>query len=105
MASRLFESVFLALVPQVSFGRAHVYNLGAPVPVFLHLRALLAVVGVRNAFAPANGAFACKAPERALVAQLNEGARSHVAIANYTMPVALLAQAANRNAWLLATEN
>lgn len=55
-ASSLLEAVFLSLVEQVGFRASQVDDLGAAVSVLLLLRALAAVVRVRNARASADGA-------------------------------------------------
>lgn len=55
-ASSLLEAVFLSLVEQVRLGAPQVDDLGTPVSVLLLLRALAAVVCVRDARASADGA-------------------------------------------------
>lgn len=55
-ASSLLEAVFLSLVEQVGLRAPQVHDLGAPVSVLLLLRALAAVVRVRDARASTDGA-------------------------------------------------
>ncbi|EXF78011.1 peroxin 26 [Colletotrichum fioriniae PJ7] len=90
------------LVEQVGPGAAEVYNLGAPVAVLFEARALEAVKGVRDALAAADDALVLVVSERALVADANEGRGADVGIADGALAVALVAEAADGDAGLLA---
>jgi hypothetical protein len=99
--SPLLEPVLLALVEEVGLGATEVDDLGAPVPVLLLLRALLAVVGVRDAHAAADDAPPLERPVVALVADADQRARPHVRVADDALAVALLAQPPDGDAGLL----
>ena len=101
----LSEAVLLALVPQVRLCAAQVHDLGAPVPIFLHLRALFAVVRIRDALVAADGAPALEAAEVALVADFDQCAGPHVGVADDALSVALFTKAPNGYARLLPAEN
>lgn len=99
------EPVFLPLIEQISFGTPEVDNLRTAISVFLLLRALLAVIGVGDAETSANHAPALVGAVVTLVANSHQGTRSHIGIANHTLPVAFLAQAADGNPRLLPAHN
>ena len=101
----LSEAVLLALVPQVRLRAAQVHDLGAPVPVLLHLRALFAVVRIRDALVAADGAPALEATEVALVADFDQCAGPHVRVADDALSIALFTKAPNGYARLLPAEN
>jgi hypothetical protein len=63
--------------------------------VFLLKCALLAVVRVRHARAPADDAAPLVGPVVALVAHADEGGRPHIGVADGALAIALLAQAPN----------
>lgn len=63
-ASSLLEAVLLSLVEQVGFRAPQVDDLGTAVSVLLLLRALAAVVRVRDARASADGAPTLKRKQR-----------------------------------------
>ncbi|KAK0378353.1 peroxin 26 [Colletotrichum limetticola] len=90
------------LVEQVGPGAAEVYNLGAPVAVLFEARALEAVKGVRDALAAADDALVLVVSERALVADADEGRGADVGVADGALAVALVAEAADGDAGLLA---
>ncbi|KAG7051035.1 peroxin 26 [Colletotrichum scovillei] len=87
---------------QVGPGAAEVYNLGAPVAVLFEARALEAVKGVRDALAAADDALVLVVSERAFVADADEGRGADVGVADGALAVALVAEAADGDAGLLA---
>ncbi|KXH34521.1 peroxin 26 [Colletotrichum simmondsii] len=87
---------------KVGPGAAEVYNLGAPIAVFFETRALEAVKGVRDALAAADDALVLVVSERALVADTDEGRGADVGVADGALSVALVAEAADGDAGLLA---
>ena len=99
------EPIFFPLIPQVSLRRAQIHYLRAPVPVLLHLRALFAIIGVRDALPAANCAPSLEATEVALVADFDQSAGSDVGIADDAFAVAFFAKATDGDTWLFAAEN
>ena len=77
-------------------------NLGTPVPVLLQPGALEAVEGIRDALAAADHALVLVVSEAALVADADQRRGPHVRVADGTLAVALVAEAAYRYARLLA---
>ena len=94
--------VCLLLVEQVRPRRTQIYDLGTPVPVLFEPGALEAVEGVRYSLAAAHDALVLVVAEAALVADAHEGGGPHVAVADGTLAVALVAEAADGYAGLLA---
>ncbi|KAK1827113.1 hypothetical protein QBC39DRAFT_428564 [Podospora conica] len=80
-------------------------NLGTPVPVLLQARALEAVKGVRDALAAAHDALVLVVAEAALVADAHQCRRPHVRVAHGALAVALVAEAADGDAGLLAAHD
>jgi len=85
----------LFLVEQIRPRGTQIYDLWTPVPVFLKPRALEAVEGVRDALAAAHDALVLVIAEAALVADAHEGRGADVAVADGTLAVALVAEAAD----------
>ena len=54
LLSPLFKTIFFPFIEEIRLGRTEVDNLGTTVPVFLLHGALLAVIGVRNAWPAAD---------------------------------------------------
>jgi len=81
---------------------AEIYNLGAPVPVLLEPGAFEAVKGVRDALAAADDALVLVVAEAALVADAHQRRRPHVRVAHGALAVALVAEASDGDAGLLA---
>ena len=104
-SSPLPKAIFFAFIPEISLRRAQIDNLGATVAVLLHLSALFAIVRIADALVAADSAAALEAAEIALVADLDEGARPHIGVANDALAVALLAEAPNGHSRLLPAEN
>ena len=100
MSSVIPEILFL--VKQIRPTTTQIYNLRAPIAVLLQARALEAVKGVRDAFATADDAFVLVVAEGALVANAGKGGRAHVGVAYGAFAVALVAEAADGDAGLLA---
>lgn len=92
----------LLLVEQIRPRRAEIYNLRTPVPVLLQPGALEAVEGVGDALAAAHDALVLVVAEAALVADAHEGGRADVGVADGTLAVALVAEAADGYAGLFA---
>ncbi len=84
---------------------AEVYNLGAPIAVLLEARALEAVEGVRDPLAAADDALVLIVAEAALVADADEGRGADVRVADGALAVALVAEAADGDAGLLAAHD
>ena len=82
-----------------------VNNLGAAVAVLLEARALEAVEGVRDALAAADDALVLVVAEAALVADADERRRADVRVADGALAVALVAEAADGDAGLLAAHD
>lgn len=103
--SSLLEAIFLPLIEEVSLRAPQVDNLRAPVPILLLLRALFAVVGVRDPNPTTNYTTALERAVITLVTYAYERARPHIRIADHAFSVALLAQAANGDARLLSAHD
>jgi hypothetical protein len=99
------EPVLFPFVKQVRLCAAHVGYLGTPVPVFFGLRAFLAVVRIRHAYASANHTTALVRSVVTLIAHSNKRRRAHERIAVHTPPVAPLAQPTDRDAGQLAAHD
>lgn len=95
----------LLLVEQVGPRAAQVDNLGAAVAVLLEARALEAVEGVGDALAAADDALVLVVAEAALVADAHERRGAHVRVADGALAVALVAEAADGDAGLLAAHD
>lgn len=96
--SPLLKPVFLPLIEQISLGRSKIYNLRAPIPILLHLCALLAEVSIRDPWSTAYRAFPLVASEIAFITDLYNCAWSHVGITDDTFSIAFFAEAANGDA-------
>ena len=101
----LLETVLLPLIEQVRLRRSQVDDLRAAVPVLFHLRAFSAIVRVRDAGAPTNHAPPLVAPVVALVADPHQSTGPDVRVAHHTFAVAFFAEAADRDAGLLAAHD
>jgi hypothetical protein len=84
---------------------AEVYNFGAAVAVLLQAGALEAVEGVGDALAAADDALVLVVAEAALIADADEGGRPDVRVADRALAVALVAEAADGDAGLLAAHD
>ena len=98
-------SATLLLIEQIRPRTAQVDNLRTAIPIFLQSRALKAVVGVANALGAANDTSILVVSEGALVADADQGRGTHVGVAHGTFAVTLIAQAADRDAGLLAAHD
>lgn len=76
--SPFLETIFLSFVKVVSFGAAEVDNLGASIPIFLQLRALLAVVGIRDADTTTDHTPALQRPVVAFITNPYQRAGTHM---------------------------
>jgi|SRR5690242_11212551 len=95
----------LFLVEQIGPATPQIDNLGTPVPVLLEAYALEAVEGVADALAAAHDALVLVVAEGALVADAGEGGGAHVSVAHGALAVALIAEAADGYAGLLAAHD
>lgn len=95
----LLPCLFL-LIPQIAPTRPQVDNLGAPIPIPFRHCALVAIIRVRDPVVAADDALACKVAKAALVANVDQGCGPHVRVADGTLVLALLAEAANGRAGL-----
>lgn len=86
-------------------GTAQVYNLGAPIAVLLEAGALEAVEGVRDSLAAADDALVLVVAEGALVTDADERRGADVRVADGALAVALVADAADGDAGLLAAHD
>lgn len=84
---------------------SQIYNLGTAIPVLLEARALEAVERVGDALAAADDALVLVVAKAALVADAHEGRGAHVGVAHGTLAVALVAEAADGDAGLLAAHD
>jgi len=84
---------------------AQVDDLGAPVAVLLEARALVAVEGVADALAAADDALVLVVAEAALVADAHQRRGPHVRVADGALAVALVAEAPDGDARLLAAHD
>lgn len=92
----------LLLIKQIRPRAPQIDNLRTPVSVLLQARALKAVERVADALAAAHDAFVLVVAEGALVADAHERRGPHVRVTHGTLAVALVAEAADRDARLLA---
>lgn len=86
-------------------GAAQVDDLGAAVAVLLEARALVAVEGVADPFPAADDALILVVSEAALVADAHERRGPHVRVADGALAVALVAEAPDGDAGLLAAHD
>lgn len=100
--SSLLEAIFLPLIEQISFCTAQIHNLGAPIPIFLLLSALFAIVGIWNSYPSTDNTPPLKRTVVAFITNPNKGARAHVWITYHTFAVVFLTQPAYGYSWLLA---
>jgi len=92
----------LFLVEQIRPRTTQVDDLRTSIPILLQPRTLKAVERVRDTFATADYALVLVVAEGALVANAHQGCWTDVAVANWTLSVALVAKSADRNACCLA---
>lgn len=95
----------LLLVKQIRATTAEVDNLRTAIPVLFEARALEAVEGVADALAATDDALVLVVAEGALVADARQRRRPHVRVADGALAVALVAQAAERDARLFAAHD
>lgn len=88
----------LLLIKQIRPRAPQVDDLRTSIPILLHTRALKAVRGVRDPFAAADNALVPVVAKRAVVADADLGCGAHVGIADGTLAVAFIAQAADVDA-------
>ena len=101
----LLEAILLALVEEIRLGAAEIDDLRASIAILLLLRALLAVVGIRDTSTTADDAAALEGAVVALVADANQGAGPHVRVADHALAVAFLAEPTDGDAGLLAAHD
>ena len=80
----------LFLVEQISPTTTQIYNLRASIAIFFQTRALEAVEGVRNTLTTTHNTLVLVIAEGALVANTGQRCRTHVGVADGTLPVALV---------------
>lgn len=95
----------LLLVKQIRPATTQIYDLRTAVTILLQARAFEAVEGVGNSLATAHDAFVLVVAEGALVADVSQGCRAHVGIADGAFTIALVAKAANGYSSLLAAHD
>ena len=98
-------SEILLLIEQIRPTTTQIYNLRTSIPVLLQACTLEAVEGVRDTLATAYDAFVLVVAEGTFVADAGEGGRAHVGVANGAFAVALVAEAADGDARLLAAHD
>jgi len=98
-------SEILLLVEEIRPTAAQIDNLRTAVSVLLQPRALEAVESVADALAAAHDTFVLVVAEGAFVADSNESGWSHVRVADGAFAVALVAEAADGDARLLAAHD
>jgi hypothetical protein len=101
----LVISEILLLVEQVGSRTTQIYNLGAAVPVLFKSCTFEAVEGVGDALAAADDTLVLVVSEGAFVADAGERGRAHVRVADGAFAIALVAEAADRDASLLAAHD
>jgi hypothetical protein len=101
----LVISEILLLVEQIGSRTTQIYNLGATVPVLFESCTFEAVEGVRDALAAADDTLVLVVSEGAFVADAGERSRAHVRVADGAFAIALVAEAADRDASLLAAHD
>lgn len=82
-----------------------IYNLGTPIAILLQPGALEAVKGVGDALPATDDALVLVVAEAALVADADEGGGPDVGVADGAFAVALVAEAADGDAGLLAAHD
>ena len=105
MPLSLLEAVLLPLVKQISLRASQIDDLRTPIPVLFHLRTFSAIVRITNPRTAANHAPPLVGPVVALVADSNEGTGPHIRVADDAFTVALLAEAPDGDAGLLAAHD
>lgn len=83
----------LLLVEQVRPATPQVDNLWTTIPILLEPRTLKAVERIADAFPAAHDAFVLVVAKAALVADADQGRRSHIGVAHGTFAVAFVAEA------------
>jgi hypothetical protein len=100
----LIPETFL-LIEQICPGTSQIDNLGASVAVFLQACTFKAVECITDSFTAAHDALVLVVSEGAFVTDADEGGRAHVGIAHGAFTIALVTQAADGNAGLLAAHD
>ena len=93
------------LIEQVCPTTTEIDDLRAAVSILLQSGALEAIKGITDSFSSANYTFVLIISKRAFVAYADERCWAHVAIAHRTLPIALVAQTADRYAGLFAAHD
>ena len=95
----------LLLIKQIRSRTTQVYDLRTPIPIFFQSRALKAVERIRYSFTSAYDALVLVITEGAFVADARECGRSHVRIADRTLPVTFVAEPADGDARCFAAHD
>lgn len=104
-SSSFLEAIFFPFIEQVSFGTPQVDNFGTPVPIFLLLGTLLAVVGIRYSHSSTDNTTTLKRSIVAFITNTDKGARTHIGIANHTFSVTFLTKASDCDSRLFPAHN
>jgi hypothetical protein len=101
----LVISEILLLVEQIGSRTTQIYNLRTAIPVFLESCAFEAIECVGDTLAAADDTLVLVVSEGAFVADAGERSRAHVRVADGAFAIALVAEAADRDASLLAAHD
>lgn len=93
--SPLLKAVFFAFIEEICLRAPQIDNLGATISVLLLDGALLAVVGVGDAGAPADHAAPLVGAVVAFVTDAHQGAGTHVGVTDHTLAVTFLTQSSD----------
>ena len=103
--SAFLKAILLALVEKIGLRAAQVDDLWTAIAIFLQLRTLPTVVGIRDTGSTADDASTLVRAVVALVADTHQSAWANVRVTDNTLAIVSLAQAADRHARLLTAHD
>lgn len=96
IGSPLLESIFFPFIEEICLGTAQVDNLRATISIFFLDGTLLAVVGIRHPWAPADHTAPLVRAVVTLITYAHEGAGPHVRVTNHTFAITFFTQPSNK---------
>lgn len=104
-SSPFLKTIFLAFIKQICFSAPQINNFWTPIPIFLLLCALFAIVGIGYTNPSADNASTLEGSIIALITNSHQCARTHIRITYYTFPIIFLTKSSYCNSWLLPAHN
>lgn len=103
--SPLLEAVFFAFIEQVCLRAPQIDNLWATVSILLLNGALFTIVGIGDSGTSTDHTPALVRSVVALITYANQGAGTHIRVADHTFAITFFTQSSDSNTSLLAAEN